>query len=219
MTDPDLPEFDELAELARSVGDEDRVRREPPAHVWQNIEASIDDASPESTDRTDAPGSLPPLDNVRDISRPKAANRPRYASKLLAGVAASIVLIAAFTLFDSGGQSDIDTLVAEATNADLPEQFDGTATATVEVDDSPTIELEFSTEIPGEEQVEAWLGTPDDATPISLGLVPAGSTEWSSDWPAGADPATYTVVWLTIESDDDPAPSGRTILRGEFKPI
>lgn len=206
MSDAEFPEFDELADIARSITPEDRVRHTPPAELWANIEASSRQHDTELVDQPDAE----PL-------RHRSPTRGGLAPKLLVAAAAAIVFIIGLTLLDSSGRADFDTFVGEVTNAEQPEAFDGTATAIVEVDDTPTLDIEFSEGLPDEAPVEIWLGDGGDGMLISLGIVPAGATEWSGDWPSGADPETYNVVWLSLESDNDPTPSGRTFLRGELR--
>jgi len=139
--------------------------------------------------------------------------------KILVGAGAAVILLFAITLL-SGGQSNIDTFVAEAGNNGLPESFEGSATATVEVNDAPMLEIEFSEAIPGDETVELWLATEDFGDLFSLGTVPAGTTSWSGQWPSGLDPAVYVLVDLSLEPNDgDPTHSGRSFLRGELQPI
>ena len=230
-------ELEELQSIARSITEQDRQRHTPPPHVWSNIEATIADPNTagKSAGKTELTSDDPTptiehtsdtADNVHELSsvRPEHAfERPRARTSrsrlLLAGIAAAIALIAGITLFD-GSASNIPTFVAEASNTTLTEDFGGTATAIVEVDDVPMLELDFSEPIPDGEPVELWLGTDDFSELVSLGNVRPGATSWSGDWPTGVDPTVFRVVDLSIEPDDgNDDHSGRSILRGELRPI
>jgi anti-sigma-K factor RskA len=147
-------------------------------------------------------------------ARAPSAIRHRRRQLLLTSVAAAIALVVGLSVFSDDDTAP--TFIAEATNNELPEAYDGAATATVSVDDSPTLVLAFSDELPTEDPVELWLIKPDLSEMVSLGLVEPGDTEW--DWPTGIDPNEYSLVDLSIEPDNgDPTHSGRSILRGELK--
>ena len=228
MNDPELMKW---ASLSHSITETDRVRHTPPPGLLDNILAALeDDASgsatgPGATRETDATiatrGNRDQNKTVIDLDQRRSSRAPstvrhRRRQLLLTGVAAGIALVIGLSLFSDDDTAP--TFVAEATNNDLPEAFDGAATATVSVDDSPTLVLEFSDELPTEDPVELWLIKPDLSDMVSLGLIQPGDTEW--DWPTGVDPNEYSLVDLSIEPDDGvPTHSGRSILRGELKSI
>jgi len=215
-------EVREWAALSRAVSEADRVRHTPPPEIWDNIAASIaTDADvgdlADETDPTIPSEAIIDLNAQREARAP-ASRRSHRRGLLLAGAASALLFVLAFS-FLTGGDPDDDldpntiTFVAEATNAELGEAFDGAATATVNVDDSPTLEIMFDGALPEDEPVELWLIKPDLSDMYSLGVVEPGDTVW--DWPAGIDPNLYTLVNLSIEPDDgDPTHSGRSILQG-----
>jgi len=225
----DDPELKEWASLSHSITEADRLRHTPPSGLLDNILAALeDDASGSATDpgatrETDAASVTPrntdesktviDLDQQRSRRAPSAI-RHRRRQLLLTGVAASLALVVGLSFLSDDDTTP--TFVAEATNNELPEAFGGAATATVSVDDSPTLVLTFSEELPSEDPVELWLIKPDLSDMVSLGVIQPGETQW--DWPTGIDPNEYSLVDLSIEPDDgDPTHSGRSILRGELK--
>lgn len=216
---------DEVQKLHNAIGsitDEDRSRTEPPAELWEKIDTAVtpEAAAPTTDDRsptTAAPVGAAPVDIASAARSRPQSRRPQL---FRAAIAAAVVLIVALVSIAFLDGPDFDTFVAEASNSGLSEPFDGTANAVVEVDDSPTLDLEFSRAIPGEEAVELWLATPDGSDAVSLGTIAEGTTSWSGDWPSALNPVDYPVVALSLEPDDgDPAPSGRVFLVGELRQI
>ncbi|MFT7473248.1 MAG: hypothetical protein ACI81L_000162 [Verrucomicrobiales bacterium] len=218
-------EVEEWAALSRAVSEADRVRHTPPPAIWGNIAASIGIGNDTNRNADDTDPIVPPeaiIDlNTERNTRAPASRRSHRRSLLLAGAALALLFVVAPSI-TRGDDTTNDTItfvaeattfVAEATNVELPEAFDGAATATVSVDDSPTLEIIFDGELPSNEPVELWLIRPDMSGMHSLGVVEPGDTVW--DWPAGIDPNLYTLVDLSIEPDDgNPNHSGRSILRG-----
>jgi len=218
-------EFDELSELAKSVTSHDRERHRPPSQLWENIEAETNSeaAAAPAIEHNDTAAAQPeaPIDLTarRQIAETRQPlPRASLRRKVLAGVAAGIVFIAGLTLLD-GGPPSTDTFIAIASNTDLPEEFDGTATATVRADAPATIEIAFSEEIPAGDPVELWLATENIDQLVSLGTVADGATDWVGAWPSGLDPNVHVIIDLSFEPDDgDPTHSGRSFLRGELQP-
>jgi len=225
----DDPELKEWASLSHSITEADRVRHTPPPGLFGNIVAALEDDAPTAatnpvaavdsdmpwgtSGRDEQSETVIDLDQQRSRRAPSAI-RHRRRQLLLTSVAAGIALVVGLSLFSDDDTAP--TFVAQATNNELPEAYDGAATATVSVDDSPTLVLAFSDELPTEDPVELWLIKPDLSDMVSLGLIEPGDTEW--DWPTGIDPNEYSLVDLSIEPDNgDPTHSGRSILRGELK--
>jgi anti-sigma-K factor RskA len=227
------PELKELASLSHSITEADRVRHTPPPGLFDNILAALEDdvpiaaTSPVAAVASDVPldtyGRAEQSETVIDLDQQRSRRAPsairhrrRRRRLLLTSVAAGIALVIGLSL--SSDDDTAPTFVAEATNDGLPEEFGGAATATVSVDDSPTLVLAFSDELPTEDPVELWLIKPDLSDMVSLGLIQPGDTEWA--WPTGIDPNEYSLVDLSIEPDNgDPTHSGRSILRGELESI
>lgn len=226
----DDQEFSDWKELAESITDADRVRHSPPSQVWDNIQAAVADTNTERVDTeldkialAEADEDVPHED-VIDLNaalgeRAPATARKRRRHMILAAAASVLALLIGLSLLDIGAEP-VETLVADITNEALPEAFTGTATATVELDDAPILEIRFDDALPTDEPVELWVIKTDpvagDIVDMrSLGIVDPDATSWSGDWPSDLDPAEYSVVDLSIEPDDgDPAHSGRSILRG-----
>ncbi len=230
--------------LAASITDDDRVRHAPPPMVWDNIEAALANTNkvvppveaPASANVPDNPADLPslsvvpqpddevvPPEAVIDLNEERnrlapATKRKQRRHMFLAGAAAALALVIGVSLLtqdDEPEQLAVPTLAAEVTNDTLPEAFDGTASASLALDDAPMLEISFDSALPSDEPVELWLIKPDLSDMRSLGIVQPGATAWSGDWPADLDPAEYSVVDLSIEPNDgDPTHSGRSILRG-----
>lgn len=233
MTEDELTDW---RALAGSITDADRARHTPPPMVWDNIQAAL-----ANTDELPAPNSEPvageapavedrpmlsfvepedevvPHEAVIDLNAERAERAPATARKqrrhlLLAAAASVLAVVAGLSLFNMS-TNPVPTLATEVTNDTLSEPYDGTATATLALDDSPMLEISFDADLPTDEPVELWLIKPDLSDMRSLGIVQPGDTEW--DWPADLDPAEYSVVDLSVEpADGDPTHSGRSILRG-----
>lgn len=221
-------ELHEWAELSRSITEDDRVRHTPPPQIWDNIAATIaaDTPVPDNVegityadpivDEVVPPESVIDLTAARERRAPAEARR-RRRTLVLAGAASVLVFLLGLSLLTGVNQDPVTTFVADVSNSELPEAFDGTATATVALDDAPMLEIAFAGDLPGDEPVELWLIKPDLSDMRSLGIVQPGSDSWSGDWPADLDPNEYTLVDLSIEpADGDPTHSGRSILRGEL---
>ncbi|MGI9604933.1 MAG: anti-sigma factor [Acidimicrobiales bacterium] len=205
MTD----EFDDLLEadlrhfsgIAGQIAAEDRVRHEPPAIVWEAI----------SVDAT-APGAV--VDITRARRRRRSPGR-RNGLRLAAAAAAVIAVVVGTSLFTRQDP----TLVATATNRDLPEQFDGELTATTRNQvDQVGLALDFSASLPTAEPIEIWLLRPDLSDMVSLGVI--DDTVGWVPVPDDIDLSEFSVVDVSLEPDDgDPTHSGRSILRGSLVSI
>lgn len=213
-------ELKEWSALSRSITEEDRVRHTPPPGLFDKIAAELATDGPALSVVSDDDETVPVEEPVIDLTqererRAPAAQRKQRRQLFVASLAAACALVIGFSVI-GGDDSDTITLVAEATNADLPEAFGGAATAIVSGDDQLTLELELSRELPTEEPVELWLIKPDLSDMVSLGIVEPGATEWQV--PATIDPTEYSLVDLSIEPDDgNEAHSGRSILRGALE--
>lgn len=202
-------------ELAKSVTDEDRVRFSPPPDLWDNIEAEVANAHATGPS-SEALHPEAVIDLTARRQTAPSARRKQIRQLVLAGAAAVLALVVVASL-RFGDDEPTTTFVADVTNTDMPETFSGSAVATVAVDDSPMLEIDFDGALPSGEPVELWLIKPDLSDMRSLGIVSGDATEWSGVWPADLDPNEYSVVDLSIEPDDgDPTHSGRSILRGQL---
>jgi len=224
MADQELAQW---TELARSITDADRERHAPPAHVWNNIEAALAndfDATFQPTD-FDHPDELTivepseevvPPEDVIDLAAARetlapSARRQSMRRLVLAGAASVLAIVLGVSLL-SGDSEPAPTFVADITNANLTEAFDGTAMVTVE---GTQMDISFDGELPTDEPVELWVIKPDLSAMRSLGIVEPGDSEWT--WPEDLDPTEYSIVDLSIEPNDgNPAHSGRSFLQGQL---
>ncbi len=202
------PELREWIELARAVTVEDRERFIPPPDLFDRIAAEVEvDA--------DAPAPEPEPALVLDleqarVSRAPQAIRRRHRRLAVAAAAAAVVVVLGFSAFT--GEPDSPTYIAEATNADLPEPYSGSASATITGDQ---LAISFSSALPDDEPLELWLIRPDLSDMVSLGLL---DDQGTYSVPEGYDPSEYSIVDVSIEPQDgDPTHSGRSILRGELQ--
>ncbi len=232
-------ELNDWKALAQSITDDDRVRHSPPPMVWDNIQAAIAESEPLPQRPTEdgnvmtapvaetpslsvvpeAEDEIVPQEDVIDLSAARERNAPATARKtrrhlILAGAASLLAVVVGLSLFNID-RTPTETLVASVSNETLPEAYDGTATASLELDDAPMLEISFDAALPTDEPVELWLIKPDLSDMRSLGIVQPGDTSW--DWPDDLDPNEYSIVDLSIEPNDgDPTHSGRSILRGQL---
>ena len=205
MSDPML---DEWIELSRTITADDRERQFPPADLWDRIAAEVEFDQAAATPTEDVAAPVIDLHQARTRRAPRTVRRHRRRLAVVA-VAAAIVAIVGLSVLPT--DDDATTFVAEATNAELPEPFDGSATATVS---GSTLEISFSAALPDDEPLELWLIKPDLSDMVSLGLI---DDQGDYRIPGGIDPAEFSLVDVSVEPNDgDPTHSGRSILRGEL---
>lgn len=215
----ELALMSDLTEIANTITDDDRERVAPPPDIWAGIENGIfSSVESDSTDTDDS--TLIDLTSERSARENVSSTPPAEESSqrgMLLLVAAAIVgllVIGGASIALLGGDSN-PVYAAEISNEDLPEPFDGTATATVELDDDPMIVINFNDPLPTDEPVELWVLNADASDIVSLGLVEPGATTF--EWPEGLTPTDYPLVDLSIEpADGDETHSGRSILRGQL---
>jgi hypothetical protein len=219
----------EVEALLRSLTADDLVAPEaPPASVWAGIEAELTrsgDLTPRRSTWTPvAPTDVRP---VRSLDEHRA-RRGAGARPILAAAAAVVLLVAgAVAVFAVRGDSaEVVASAQLAWDADAFDPLGENASARAELverDGGYQIVLTDATLTESIEQgadLELWLisldsdGAPADVQPVSL-VDPAAPGTYAV--PADLDPATYTVVDISIEPrDGDEAHSGRSILRGEL---
>ncbi len=242
MADPELQEW---STLARSITPQDRERHTPGPYVWNNVEAIVaedagvepplEEQPPPPDETTKGLGltyasppanDVVPPENIIDASAPRetfapAARRQKRRHLILASAASLLAIVLVVSLITRDSPDPIETYVADVTNNELAEPFDGSAVATIELDDDPRLEVDFDGTLPSDEPLELWLLSTDDSGEVldarSLGPVQSNATAWSGDWPTGLDLNEFSIVNLSIEPDDgDPTHSGRSILQGEL---
>lgn len=202
----------ELEAILRDIDPEDLELLEPPAEVWEGIEAAVG-----ATDG--AHETVVPL-----------ASRRRSVRRAVTGIAAALILVAmalAVTLTRPEGT----TVVATASLAHDAETFDALgaqaqAQAELIVEDGRHSIRIVDAALPVPEagaDLEVWLIRPDDegnvADLVSLGVVDPVEPG-DLDVPAGYDPDVFLVVDISVEPrDGDAGHSGRSILRGPLQGI
>lgn len=205
MSDPELRPW---IALSRSITVEDRERTDPPAELWDRIAARLDvDVAVEPDPM---PASVIDMEQARTRRAPRAIRR-QHRRLAIAAAAAAVVIVLGFSALTTG-DDEPTTFVAEATNDELPEPYDGTATASIA---GSELAIAFSSDLPDAEPLELWLIKPDLSDMVSLGLI---DDQGSYLIPAGIDPSEYSLVDVSVEPNDgDPTHSGRSILRGELR--
>jgi anti-sigma-K factor RskA len=195
MTEPD-DDLAELRALGRSLGlgsVAPETLDEPPADLWDRIEAQAVVTTPEAI----------PLSEARRARRP--------ARVLLAAAAAAVVaLVAGWTLVDG---EDGDNVVASVTLEQLGASGSGAAEL---VDDDGHLQLRLDTADldAGDGFLEVWMIDPDVEQLVSLGPVRA---DGEYDLPPGLDPEAFPIVDVSVEPiDGDPTHSGNSVLRGQL---
>ena len=210
MTDIRHPRFTDgdVLELARSIEAHDFDRIAPPALVWENISADLEE----------------------EIAASEALARRRSrrwfnGSPLLAIAAATLLMVGVAAAVVS--RTDIATRVDESevaaatlTDADLPMATDESATATV-VCQGDTCEIDVElTGLPESgdgADLELWVINGDVTDMHSLGLV---TESGRFPLPDGVTADDFPIVDISIEPRDGVAAhSGQSVLRGVFESI
>lgn len=193
MSDPTIPP--DLRRLAERYTAADAERLEPPASVWEGIEAEVgrDDAVVTSL--------------TRRLARPKFL--------LAAAVTLAIVAVGAAALWSAGDGDDGRTVVATTaiTSDGLPVvAADGGEARLVEANGRLELELDVPDLPSADGFYEVWIIDSDVDGMFSLGVVDG---DGRYVLPSGVDPADFPVVDVSVEPrDGDPTHSGQSILRG-----
>ncbi len=201
----------DLEAMLRDLDAEDLELIEPPDEVWEGIESAV-----RATDDADA--TVVQLESRRWTVR-----------RAVLGVAAALVLVAAGVAAFTLTRDDPAVVVATASLAYDPDNFDALGAQAragadlVAEDGRHSIEF-VDTSLPSPEagaDLEVWLIRPDDegnvADLVSLGVVDPADPG-SLDVPEDYDPGAYFVVDISVEPrDGDPTHSGRSILRGPLQ--
>jgi len=225
----------EIEALLRDVEPADLQLLEPPEHTWTAIESTLQTADVERSnagessydDERSYTGESSNTDERSNIV--SIRERQRVRRRLAVGIAAVLVVVVAGVAALLLARSDSSEVVASATLAYDPEQFDmsgAQARANTElVRNSGEHSIVFvDAELPAPEadaDLEVWLIRPDAsgnvADLVSLGVIdPIDPGRLAV--PAGYDPNAYFVVDISIEPrDGDASHSGRTILRGPLQ--
>ena len=198
----------DLDAMLRDLDAEDLELLDPPDEVWEGIESAV-----RVTDETT--GTVVELESRR-----------RRTRRIVLGIAAALVLVAAGVAGYTLTRDDPAVVVASASLAYDAAAFDALGAQAragadlVAQDGMHSIEL-VDAALPTPEagaDLEVWLIQPDDegnvADLVSLGVVDPDDPG-SLAVPSGYDPDIYFVVDISVEPrDGDPTHSGRSILRG-----
>lgn len=199
---------EDIHELARSLESHDFDRIAPPASVWEDISAGLEEelAASEASARR----------RSRRWFNPSPMLAIAAATLLMVGVAAAVVSRSGNTARTDGEQ----VASASMTDADLPVATDETAQATVvcgggrcEVD----VDLTGLPEAGDDADLELWVINGDVTDMHSLGIV---TESGRYPLPDGVTADDFPIVDISIEPRDGVAAhSGQSVLRGIFESI
>ncbi|MDA3039175.1 MAG: anti-sigma factor [Actinomycetota bacterium] len=206
-------EFGDIEAILRALTVDDVQPLEPPATIWEGIEASVA-----------ADQSMEPVDLT--------AHRRRRMQRLTAIAAASAVVLGLGAFLFSNASGTEGQVEAAADLAYDEANFDplgAEALAQVSlVNDEGEYRLAFDrADLPDDlresADLEIWLIEPDaNGQPMdlrSLGIIDADDVG-TVVIPADVDPSRFRVVDISIEPrDGDEAHSGRSILRGQLEAL
>jgi anti-sigma-K factor RskA len=207
---PDRRDEEYVADLLRSLDDDDFVLESPPAEVWAGIVADLGDEGPGAPTASASP-AVPPATVTPLGSRRRSGRRAGLV--LAVAAAAVVVLVLAGSLF-TRNRREVELADATLTSAGLPNPNDLQGRAgLVRVGDRDEIDLD----LPGlptadNDYYEVWLLAPDGKRLQSLGI-----TDGHGRYvvPTGIDPRQYPVVDVSREPPDgNPAHSGDSLVRG-----
>ena len=221
-------DLERIEALLRETTPQDGELIDPPADLWDRIEA--DAGIPPAG--AEAPPPAIPEPGADEERRPAPVvsleRRSRRVNPLVVLSAAAALLVAVIGITVVAQRADDDSvLLASADLVYVPEDFDelgAEATARVSlVDHTGRLRVEIDESVlpnlSGEPaDLELWLIEPDaDGNPadlVSLGLIDPAEPG-GFDIPSGYDPTVFFVVDISVEPrDGDAAHSGRSILRG-----
>ncbi len=225
----------EVEALLRDVEATDLELLEPPEHTWAAIESALqtaDDVQAVDDERSRDDAQAAQDDHTVQDERSNVVSFPerqRIRRRLAVGIAAVLVVAVAGVTTLLLARDDPAEVVASATLAYDPEQFDisgaqARAGAELVADDGEHSIAIVDAALPSPEagaDLEVWLIRPDASGNVvdlvSIGIIdPADPGSLSV--PEGYDPDVYSVVDISIEPrDGDPSHSGRTILRGPLQ--
>lgn len=231
----DLDHLERIGRAARALRDDPASAElmAPPAGLWSAIsaelgfEASAEVDTPPPTHVTPPPTPTPapthvaapvPVAPVIPLARPNgtAAQRARRGrGGVLVAAAAALVAVLGATAVVVANRDPGPDVVAEVALEALESGGSGEAKLVRLGDGRVRLDIEQQlAEVPQNSYVEVWLIDPssDLQRMVSLGSVDRSGT---FAIPNGIDPATYSIVDVSIEpADGDPTHSGRSVLRG-----
>lgn len=211
--DPHHFSDDDIYAIARSVQSHDHNRIAPPAQVWDELLAEIEE----------------------DTANSEALARRRSAwvtpARVLSMAAATVLVffgfVAAVGWLNGQGTTTIDEIAAASmTDTDLPVATTATAQARVVCENERcVVDIDLS-DIPdtgnagngasaGDAYLELWVINSDVSDMHSLGVV---TESGSFALPLGVTPQDFPIVDISIEPRDGVAAhSGQSVLRGVFE--
>lgn len=232
-----VDEFRRIVGLGRSLRADDVATDDPPADLWDRIQAELATGSGTLTrpGDTDAPPRLsvvpgggghvpePPHHHVDAESDVVQLSGRRRAWRAVAGIAAAVVLLAGaagLVISQQGGSRGGQELVAGADLELLAGGGRGEAQL-VKRSDGMHLVVDVSGLTPAEQAdfYELWLLSTDPANPDPQSLDKFDRRDGVIDVvvPPSIDPKRFPVVDISEELDDgDESHSGKSILRGKL---
>ena len=199
--------------ILRSMTEADLALDDPPADIWQGIEAAVSHA---------ATADQPPPDNVVDIT-----SRFRRRPAVLVAAAAAVIAVIGTLVVTNGSDSPDFEVVGDAdlvwAEGFVDAGVDATAAASILVEgDTDAVRLD-QVELPAApegEDLELWLIGVDSAGELTiqtLGVIDDPADGRAYEVPADFDPDDFEAVLVDISfepRDGDAAHSGASVVRG-----
>jgi hypothetical protein len=230
---PDADGDARVLDLLSSMDDQDAVRHQPPADLWDSIAARLPSAdqptvitSPEPDDVRVAPAARPRADrgsvdpgSIDPVVVDLDARRERRWAPLVAAAAVVVLAAGTFGVLTSLDDPPTQELVASVELEALQDRGTGEAEL-VSVDGEQRLVVRADDLGPSPEgtHYEMWLIDAGITDIRSVGVLPDGVEEIEVPVPAGVDPEQFPIVDINVQQDGQEQHSGvdTSVLRGEF---
>ena len=220
---PDADGDARVLDVLSSMDDQDGVRHQPPADLWDSIAARLAGAdqptvitSPEPDDVRVAPAAGTVGDPVVvDLD----ARRERRWAPLVAAAAVVALAAGTFGVLTSLDDPPTQELVAAVELEALQDRGTGEVElVTVDGEQRLVVRADDLGPSPEGTHYEMWLIDAGITDIRSVGVLPDGVEEIEVPVPAGVDPEQFPIVDINVQQDGQEQHSGvdTSVLRGEF---
>lgn len=214
-------EVAEITAIAATLSSETSSLTTPPDEVWTRIVAEIDtteEPAPSPAEQSARTPFADPGESDTELSAARAKRSPSRARVVLpwaAAAAAAGLLIGGGTVTLVNQDQSSATVVKQANLDTLDTNVAKGEADLVRSGSSLTLRVTTEPMNASDGYLAVWLINEDQQRMVSIGVMPPGATEHTFEVSQSLIDAGYVVVDISDEPfDDNPAHSGKTLVRG-----
>lgn len=220
---PDADGDARVLDVLSSMDDQDAVRHQPPADLWDSIAARLPGADQPTVITSPEPDDVRVVPAVGSVVDPVVvdldARRERRWAPLVAAAAVVALAAGTFGVLTSLDDPPTQELVAAVELEALQDRGTGEAElVTVDGEQRLVVRADDLGPSPEGTHYEMWLIDAGITDIRSVGVLPDGVEEIEVPVPAGVDPEQFPIVDINVQQDGQEQHSGvdTSVLRGEF---